>query len=147
LSEINDIEFHTPLYKAVLRRYKDFIEEGTVPDADLMIREATPDMVALMVNLTLDKWQVSENWEKKHEISIPKEDERLPVAAYENILRLKKTFVESLENQLVQQIAEAERAQEQDMLQALMAAYMELMQQRVNLSQPLGNVVSRRQGK
>ncbi|MCS7020132.1 MAG: DNA primase [Cytophagales bacterium] len=142
LHEIDDIEFHTPLYRRILEMYKDAILQGEEPDVQYFIRYASPEVVAIVANITESKYEASPNWELMHNIYIPKETDKLPIAVYENILRLKKEFIEKLESETFAEIKRAEKHQNDQQVVSLLQAYSQLAKQRVAIAKELGNVVS-----
>lgn len=144
LHEIEDIEFHTPLYRRALEMYKDAALQGEEPDAQYFIAYGPPDIVEMAVSITENKYEASPNWELMHDIYVPKETDKLPTAVYENILRLKKEFIERLEAETFAEIKRAEKAQNEEHLTALLHSYNQLAKQRVAIAKELGNVVSAR---
>jgi DNA primase len=145
-AETQDIEFHTPVYRSLLEMYKNAILEGMEPDADYFINRGAPEIVERVINLTVDRWVVSENWEKKYAIQVPQEQDHVLVNAHDSILRLKRQFVEKLEAEVLQQLAEAERANQEAEVQRLIYQHQHLAGLRVSLAKPLGSIVSARHG-
>ncbi len=145
-AETQDVEFHTPVYRSLLEMYKNAILEGVEPDADYFINRGAPEIVERVINLTVDRWVVSENWEKKYAIQVPQEQDHVLVNAHDSILRLKRQFVEKLEAEVLQQLAEAERANDETEVQRLIHHHQHLSGLRVSLAKPLGSIVSARHG-
>lgn len=144
LHEIDDIEFHTPLYRRALEMYKDAVMQGEEPDTQYFIEYAPPDLLEMVVNITEQRYEASPNWELMHDIYVPKEAEKLPLAVYENILRLKKEFIEKLESETFAEIKRAEKANDEAQVLIQLHSYSQLARQRVEISKELGNVVSAR---
>ena len=144
LHEIDDIEFHTPLYRRALQMYKDAVMQGEVPDVQYFITHAPPDLVEMVINVTEQRYEASPNWELMHDIYVPKETDKLPLAVYENILRLKKEFIEKLEAEIFAEIKRAEKAQDENQVMLQLHSYSQLAKQRVAIAKELGNVVSAR---
>ncbi len=144
LHEIDDIEFHTPLYRRALEMYKDAVMQGEEPDIQYFISYATPDITEMVVNITENRYEASPNWELMHDIYVPKETDKLPLAVYENILRLKKEFIEKLESETFAEIKRAEKANDEAQVVIQLRSYSQLAKQRVAIAKELGNVVSAR---
>jgi DNA primase len=144
LHEIDDIEFYTPLYRRALEMYKDAVMQGEEPDIQYFIKYAPPDLLEMVVNITEQRYEVSPNWELMHDIYVPKETDKLPLAVYENILRLKKEFIEKLESEIFAEIKRAEKANDEAQVIIQLNSYSQLAKQRVEISKELGNVVSAR---
>ncbi|MCU0451894.1 MAG: toprim domain-containing protein, partial [Bernardetiaceae bacterium] len=141
--ELEDIEFHTPVYRNLLEMYKNAILQGLEPTAAWFIQNGPPDLVTKVVNLTEDKWQVSERWQQ-HEIYIPKETDHLLDVAHDSVVRLKKQFIEQLEQEILAEMRQAEAQPDDEAVLRLLTHYQHLCQQRVALAKPLGSVVSAR---
>jgi DNA primase len=79
----------------------------------------------------------------KHEIFVPseEEDEILAVAAYRNILRIKKTLAEQRMTLLQQQLRDLNGATP-DEADQLMLEYMHVKRINMQISQELGTVIS-----
>ncbi|WP_448517830.1 DNA primase [Rhodoflexus sp.] len=144
LHEIDDIEFHTPLYRRALEMYKDATLQGEEPDVQYFIRYGPPDIVEMVASITEERHEISPNWELMHDIYVPKETDKLPVAVYENILRLKKEFIEKLELETLAEIKRAEKANDEAEVILKLHSYSQLAKQRVEIAKELGNVVSTR---
>ncbi|VXD12271.1 DNA primase [Marinoscillum sp. 108] len=96
LSEIEEIQFTNPVYKSILDIFKEKLLEGVIIDGDYLIQHGSEEIKREVVNLMTSKHEVSENWEKKFQIYIPKEEEQLKDVTYSNILRLKFRIVQHL---------------------------------------------------
>ncbi|TAH19682.1 MAG: DNA primase [Cytophagales bacterium] len=114
LAEIDELQFHTPVYLQMLTMYKEAITQGIKVDDSHMIRYGSPEIVEKVINLTTEKYQISENWGIMHEIVIPHESDsdKLPETAYKYILKHKYKFVKNLlkniETQLEEELGEEE---------------------------------------
>ncbi len=142
--EMEDIDIHTPLYRTMLEMYKNAILQGQEPDADYLINHGSPEVVERVINLTVDKWVVSENWEKKYAIQVPREQDHVLDNAHDSILRLKRQFIEKLESEVLELMREAEQAGDEAEIQRLILQHQHLSAQRMALAKPLGSIVSAR---
>lgn len=112
LGEIEELQFHTPVYLQMLNMYKEAVGQNIKADDSYMIRYGSPEIVEKVINLTTEKYQTSENWELMHEITIPHEGDadKLPETAYKYILSHKykfiKTLLKNIESQLAEEIEE-----------------------------------------
>lgn len=96
LSEVEEIQFTNPVYKSILDIFKEKLQEGIIIDGDYLLANGTEEIKREVVNMMTSKHEVSENWEKKFHIYIPKEIEQLKDVTYSNILRLKFRIVQHL---------------------------------------------------
>nr|MCU0392795.1 hypothetical protein [Thermoflexibacter sp.] len=139
LAEIEELQFHTPLYFKMLTMYREAISQGIEADDSYMIRYGTPDVVETVVNITSEKYQASENWELMHEIIIPHESdvERLPNTVYTYVLRHKYKFIVKL----LKEIEEKLDAVTEEELVQLLEEYHRLNQIKKSMLSDLGTVI------
>ncbi len=149
LSELNDIDFQTSPYDLILTLYRESYGQGKILLAnDFLNRqtdiESQEDNAILhqAINLTTPRYEISSGW-VKHEIFVPseEEDEILAMAAYRNILRIKKTLAEQRMTSLQQQLRDLKSATADESDQ-LMAEYMHVKRIDMQISQELGTVIS-----
>lgn len=139
LSEIEELQFHTPVYFKILTMYKEAIGQGIEADDSYMIRFGTPEVVETVVNVTTEKYQASENWELMHEIFIPHESdaERLPNTVYEYVIRHKYKFI----IKLLKEIEEELHTAEEEAMQMLLDRYFHLNEVKKTMLADLGTVI------
>lgn len=157
LSELNDIEFqHTP-YNLILTIFRQAFNQGDILTADDFLQtsrsaDSHPHLSDLAVeqqnslqyqaiNMTTVRYEISENWEEKHQIFVPSEEDTgvLAEAAFGNILRLKKLLAEERMHDLLQKIRVTTDPIESDQL---MADYMHFKRVDVEIAKLLGTVIS-----
>ena len=123
LSEINEMNFKTPVYQEILTICRQKFLEGVVVDTHYFINHPIPEIQQEAIHLVAEKYSVSELWLSKHEIIVPTETEKLHQMAYTNILRLKKAFNDEHIKTLMTQLSSSKNADEQtQILMALMEA-------------------------
>jgi DNA primase len=88
LSELDEIEFKTPVYKEILDIYKEQLAKGNLIDMQYLMTNGNEEVQREVVDLTTLRYEVSPNW-FGHKIPVPEESELLPNLFYHNILRLK----------------------------------------------------------
>jgi DNA primase len=89
------------------------------------------------INLSSERYSLSEQW-VKHEIFVPTELEKLADLAFQNILRLKKTYNELMMKDLMKQISQTKNPEEQN---RLLEMFMEAKEVEKQISKELGTVV------
>ncbi|MBO0934052.1 DNA primase [Fibrella aquatilis] len=148
LSELNDIDFQHEPYGQLLTLFRDSFSQGRVLMADDFMHqrvdlptEQANSFQYEAISLTTQRYEISENWEEKHKIFVPSEEDTgvLAEAAYGNILRLKKLLAEARMHDLLQQIRITTDADESD---RLMADYMHFKRVDVEIARLLGTVIS-----
>ncbi|MEZ0612116.1 DNA primase [Fibrella sp. WM1] len=152
LSELNDIDFqHTP-YDLILNIFRQAFSQGDILTADDFLQTGRPHLGDLpleqrnslqyeAINMTTLRYEISENWEEKHQIFVPSEEDTgvLAEAAFGNILRLKKLLAEERMHDLLQRIRTVTDPAESDQL---MADYMHFKRVDVEIAKLLGTVIS-----
>lgn len=136
-NEIKDMEFETPSYGKILNIFRDFHQKGQIPETLYFTSHLDNDIQTQTINWLSTPYVLSENWEK-HEIYVPVEADKLAEMAYTNILRLKKSRVESEMKKLDTELGEAESFEVQDQILIKM---MQLKDTVKKLAQLLGTIV------
>ncbi|MGB0524899.1 MAG: DNA primase [Flammeovirgaceae bacterium] len=133
--EIEDLEFHSPLYREIIMLYHGEVQKGNYPDLGFFIHQTNEEIKETVINLTAQKGEVSANWFAKHEIYVPKRDEDIVKIFYRNVLKLKEHRLKGLLKKVLQDIKDAKTDNEISYLQNL---YMELKIQENELAKLLG---------
>jgi DNA primase len=102
-----------------------------------LIENGSEEIKREVVNLMTNKHELSENWEKRFKIFVPKEEEHLRDVSYSNILRLKFRIVQHLID--VESLKLKENADEDD-VDKILDEINELKQIEMSLAKMLGNV-------
>ena len=149
LSELNDVDFQTVPYDFILTLYREAYGQGKILLADDFLNRPTDTdeqqyeaILHQAINMTTPRYEISEGW-VKHEIFVPseEEDDILAMAAYRNILRIKKTLAEQRMTSLQQQLRDLKGATP-DEADQLMIEYMHVKRIDMQISQELGTVIS-----
>lgn len=139
LSEIDGMNFTTPIYDTILQLCREKFIQGIVLDAKFFIAHSNPIIQQEAINLVTERYAASEAW-LKHEIIVPTEDDKLADLAFQNILRLKKAYNEQQMKDLMQKLSKTSDADEQTHLLGL---FMEAKQIEKEIAKELGTVVGR----
>lgn len=79
----DDIEFENSLYQEVINIYTQGLNDGHLPSPKVFYNSENEAIKNLAIDLTTDKEQLSENWQKKHKIYPETEEIRLQRAVDE----------------------------------------------------------------
>jgi DNA primase len=144
LAEINELQFHTPLYLQMLTIYKEAISQNITPDDTYMIRYGTPQIVETVVNITTEKDKPSDEWKLMHDITIPYENDanQLPETVFSHILRLKGEFIDNLLENLGTEI-DAQNEEDTQKIDELLTEFMRLKEIQKEMDKPLGKSMRR----
>jgi DNA primase len=142
LSEVEELEFSTPLYSKILKIYRDALIKGEVPTADHFIGLGDVEVQKEVIDMITIRYEVSVHWEDKHKIIINKETDDLSLTAYKSILRLKKKMVNKMMDEAKQKlkIAENERLAD-DKIAGFQELYFELKKVQLEIDRELGIVI------
>ncbi len=92
LKELADVEFQTPVYKKILRIFKENLAQGRVIDSEYLIKNGSEDVQKEIIGLIEMRYDISENWSKRN-IYVPDEKALLEKSVLENIIRLKHRVI------------------------------------------------------
>lgn len=138
LSEIDEVQFTNPVYRDILEIFKNKLQEGQIIDGEYLIQNGTEEIKRTVVDLMTSKHEVSENWEKRFQIYVPKEEDQLKNVTYSNILRLKFRIVQHL---IEEENKKLKNNLSDEELDEILDEISELKKIEVSLAGFLGNVV------
>ena len=137
LTEIDGMNFATPIYQQILTIFREQFVMGTVPDGQHFMGHQISEIQQEAINLSSERYSLSDQW-VKHEIFVPSEMDKLADLAFQNILRLKKTYNELMMKDLMKQISQTKDAEEQN---RLLEMFMQAKEVEKQISMELGTVV------
>ena len=121
LSELEEVNFETPICQEILEIYKDRLSKGEVVNAEYFIHHAPKHIAKKVVDMITERYMVSDKWEDKYEIIIPDEETVLNNMVINNILRLKLRIVQKMVHDKLDEVrnTQANTASENEVLQHL----------------------------
>ena len=96
LRELEKIEFIQPTYKKIIDIFKENLQKGIIIDSNYLLDAPDEEIKKSVVDLVIEKHEVSPNWKEKHDRYIPHEKEHLRDATYKNVLRLKSKIIQKM---------------------------------------------------
>lgn len=138
-SEIEDVEFQNPVYNEILIICKDKFEKGEIVDSAYLLDVGTEQVKSTVVDLVTDRYDVSEFWQKKYEITITREEDILKNATYSNIVRLKFRIIEKLVKENQEKLKHVTDDVEE---MAILHTYSKLKKMQMQIADILGNVTT-----
>ena len=138
LQELEEVQFRTPEYKAILEHFQHQLVQGKVVDATYFIQSEDETLKKTAIDLTASPYEVSAHWEERHQIYTTKEEDDLHQTAFKNILRLKLRLIQQLIEDNRVGLQNNPEPEEEDRLLQLHAA---LKQSEGAIAQELGIVV------
>jgi DNA primase len=136
-NEIKDMEFETQSFGKILNICREFHQKGEIPQTSYFTSHQDKEIQEQAINWLSSPHHLSENW-LKYEIYVPLEADKLADMAYTNILRLKKSRVETDMAKLEAELEEAESFEVQEQILIKMMQLKEVIKKIANL---LGTVI------
>ncbi|RNI31697.1 DNA primase [Rufibacter latericius] len=88
LSELEDVEFRTPIYDRLYKLCLLKLEQGFLPTATEMMQHEDQEIIKEVIDLISEKYELSDGW-AKHEIVVPRESDLIQYGSEREVLRLK----------------------------------------------------------
>ena len=139
LEEIDGMNFATPIYQEILSMFREQFLLGNILDAQHFIGHKLEKIQMEAINLSTERYSISEAW-VKHEIIVPTEEDKLADLAFQNILRLKKAYNEQQMKDLMKQMSQTSDITEQT---RLLEMFMQAKNIEKDIAKELGTVVIR----
>jgi len=138
LQEIEEVSFETPIFNEILQIFKENLQKGNLVDSRYFLQISDKRLQEAVISLIADKYEISPNWEKKHEVIVPQKDEKLDNVTYTHIMRLKWRVVQKMieDNKKVLQRADNEADQDR-----ALQIHILLKNTEKEIAQILGNIV------
>ncbi|MEM9895735.1 MAG: DNA primase [Bacteroidota bacterium] len=138
LSEADEINFTNKSYAKIVQLFKDKLQDGEVIDTSFLLQYGDEEIKKIVVDLSTDKYEISENWKEKYKIHVPTEADHLKDVTYTNILRLKFRIIEQLIEKNTEKLKKADSTSATD---EILDEVMELKEIGKSIAKTLGNVL------
>jgi DNA primase len=138
LQELADITFQHPVYQEIWKIYIEHAQQDKPIDTNLFIQHSDELIQKAAIHLTATPYEVSDQWQERYQISIPRESDNLYQTTYKNILRLKLRLIHQLIEENSQLLKTNEDPAEEDKLLYIHAT---LKQSETAIAQQLGIVI------
>lgn len=136
--EIEDIEIRIPVHVKMLTVFKEQLELGAVPEFKFFTSHQDQEIANEAIDMSVERYEVSENWEKQYHIIIPPLDEDPFQSAYNAVNHLKWENIKMMMRENHKKIGESQN--ESEMENYLMIS-MELKKMEREIAKILGNVL------
>ena len=136
----DDLKYVNETYQNIFDEFLDGIENGLIVNDQHFFQKEEASLSTLVVDLTMPKDSVSENWEKKHRIYPQEERHKLKQAAVESVymykLRVTENMINGKQTGLKEEIEEKE-------IYSLLEQIKQLNQIRNTFASKLGIIITR----
>jgi DNA primase len=139
LAEIDGMNFATPIYQDILTIFREQLLQGNILNAQHFIGHKLEKIQHEAINLSSERYSISEAW-VKHDIIVPTEIDKLADLAYQNILRLKKAYNEQQMKEIMKKMSQTSNMNEQT---RLLEMFMQAKNIEKDIAKELGTVVIR----
>ncbi len=138
--EVEDIDFEHPLAKRVMEKYILVFEKGFIPTYEYFLNEEDDVVKSFVIDQITDKYYLSENWEKRHQVLVPAKDQELLEVLTTAVYRLKWRKVQQMSKEMQRQLGDiTDHTEMEKQLKILIA----LKEQEKQLAAFIGNVVAK----
>jgi DNA primase len=104
ITELEDVDFISPIYKEIYQQFRLGLERGDVLDTLYFMENGSEAVKNAVAELTIPRYETSKHWGDKYHIYFPHEREVLNDMAYSNVLRLKFRMIQKLMEENLQQM-------------------------------------------
>jgi len=137
--ELEDITIQTPVYQQIFELYREHSLRGVTVTEAWLAHYGTEEIKQEVIDLVVDHYVLSENWELLHNIYVTREQDILHQVIQRSILELKFAFLSQLMDEQRQKLKET--TDEVDQIQIL-KDYQLLKASQQKIAEVLGIVVA-----
>ncbi|WP_375581479.1 DNA primase [Marivirga tractuosa] len=138
LQELADTEFIHPVYAEILKDFVSNLKDGVILNESYFIKNGSEEVRKVIFSLYTDRYELSENWEKKFEIYTPHERHILNDSIYIHVLRLKHRSILHLMEKNTEKLKNTDTQEDE---QIVLQYLMQLNQAKMEIGNLLGMVV------
>ncbi len=106
-SELEDITLQTEIYAQIFARYRALTEQGVAVTEERLIGEGDEFIAQEVIDMVVEHYVLSENWELRYNIYVPQEKDVLHQVIERGILELKYVYLNQLLQETRQGLLEA----------------------------------------
>jgi DNA primase len=138
INEFKSTEFIHPVYKRIFEDFKNYLNKGEILNEAHFIKNGDEEIRKAIFSLFTDRYELSENWEKKFQIYTIHERHILNDSAFTHVLRLKHRSILHLLDLNVQKLRETDSLIEEE---KILRYQMQLNEAKREIGDLLGMVV------
>jgi len=138
LQELADMEFVHSVYSEILKDFVAHLKNGSILNESYFIKNGSEETRKVIFSLYTDRYELSDNWEKKFEIYTPHERHILNDSIYTHVLRLKHRSILHLMEKNTEELKNSNSQEEE---QVILQYLMQLNQAKMEIGNLLGMVV------
>ncbi len=137
--ELEDLTIQTDIYQQIHQLYRQKSEAGQAVTEATLAEAGIPEITQEVIDLVVEHYVLSDNWELKYNIYVPRETSILHQVIERSILELKFAYLEKLIQENRQKLLEAADTESQ---MKVLEAHHVLKNSQMEIARYLGIVVS-----
>jgi len=141
LSEIEDIKFKNKNHVKIIQCFRNELSKDNVIDTNYFLDNGDEEIKNEVIDLLSSKYELSENWKQRYNISITEEKEILKKATYNNILRLKFRLIQKMIKDNIKLLNQKELSIKME--KEIILDHQKLKNIEIEIANELGNVTSK----
>jgi DNA primase len=138
--EQDELEFMNQDYKEIYDLYFKAVENGMVPQGNYFLQHGDEKIKQVIADLISERYEISQEWENKYQILVPKKEENLDIHAFTNIYRLKLRIIHKLLDENKEKL---KNPKDDDEETQLLNIHVALKRSEMEIAKHLGIVVAR----
>jgi DNA primase len=143
IEQTEDVEFQHEVYKKIIEIFRVQKTSGNIPQIDFFIKHDDVEVRKEALELISTRYEISNNWELKHQIISLKPTDALSTLAYTTLLRLNFRKIQVMIKENRQELLKAQEEKNEEEVNKSLAVHMKLKDIEKEIAGELGNVVSR----
>lgn len=143
LSEIQDLEIHTPLYKKIISKIKEKLAKGEVVNSEYFVKSQDEEIRKEAIDIITYKYHLSANWMEMHQVEVTGLEQVLDETVMTTILRLKWRNIQLMAKENKDNLQKAEIEKDEKELETCMRMHMKLKEAEKEIALLLGNVIGK----
>lgn len=136
----DQIDFQNPVMQAIVNEYAALIEKNEIPDAQYFIHHPKTEISNEAIEILLNPHELSDNWKKRHRISVKTEDEDLYSSAISYIYSLKLKKVDKMISENMDALKNTKNEEDQIIL---LQKHSRLMKSKKEFAEKLSRIVTK----
>jgi hypothetical protein len=136
--ESDELTFENTVFSEIFGDFRFHISQGLFPGDQHFVRHADPDISSISANLLAEPYELSSIWRKKNTY-VETETDKIKEIVEDAVLKFKRDKISLLREKIIQQIGEASKAGDRDLVYTLQKKDAQLASAILSISKNLGN--------
>lgn len=137
----DELYFNRPLFDKIFNIIHQGIQENQLFKSSFFLKHEDTEIVQFVSDIETEKYEISSNWLRIHNIETKTELEQLNRAVMNSIYAFKARFVQNKMEEISQKIAEVDFENSFEELEGLLAEKIALEKVKMDLSRELGRII------